>query len=144
MRVIVFASTDPPAEKVLSMLYKLLVSSMHWCYLFLWFLFYSSYSHLWFCVTQGTNLYLKVQTYTSTLPQTILHLSQSFYFDSAWMIKKSLLYTGRNLTLKSNHFQRSESTMSIEVESIRIWVDSNWKLNIIQSKMKFNSIFELN
>ena len=53
-------------------------------------------------------------------------------------------YTEKNLTLKSNLFQRSEATMCFEVESKRIRVDSNRKLNLIQYKVEFNLIFQVN
>ena len=64
-----------------------------------------------------------------------------FFFSNAYIF---WWYTIKNLTIKTNLFQRSESTMFFVVESVRIWVDSTQKLDFIQSKMKVNSIFEFN
>ena len=55
-----------------------------------------------------------------------------------------ILYTEKNLTLKSNLFQRSESTMCVVIETITIRHDSIRKLSWIWIYIELISIFDLN
>ena len=78
------------------------------------------------CYFVGKHSRQKKKTSTKKLPNTKTTFSEDFY-DSTLK------------TLKFNLFHRSESIMCFVVKSIRIR-----KLNLIQYKMKLNSIFKLN